>query len=139
MYKACSRCGKIHPANFVCTKGKEYNGGEERKLRSRYAWAKKSREIRDKSSQLCEVCRAEGIYTYNNLEVHHIDKVRDNSQGLLDNYNLITLCVMHHKDADAGKIDKEYLRRLAYQREEGIPPYHQGQKVESKAKPTRHP
>ena len=123
MFKACSRCGKIHPANFKCSKGIEYHGGDERKLRAKYAWAKKSKEIREKSNHLCEVCRDEGVYTYTNLEVHHIDKVRENSQGLLDDFNLVTLCTMHHKLADAGKINKEYLRKLARTREgEESPP-----------------
>ena len=123
MYKACSRCGKIHPANFKCSKGIIYAGGDERKLRAKYSWAKKSKEIREKANHLCEVCRDEGVYTYSNLEVHHIDKVRENSQCLLDDFNLVTLCQRHHKLADAGKINKEYLRKLASAREgEESPP-----------------
>ena len=37
----------------------------------------------------------------------------------LDNYNLICLCTDHHKQADQGKLDKEYLRKLARKREKG--------------------
>ena len=68
---------------------------------------------------MCEVCRDKGAYTYTSLEVHHIYKVRENKDKLLDNYNLICLCVEHHKQAEKGKIDKEYLRKLARKREEG--------------------
>ena len=37
---------------------------------------------------------------------------------LLDNYNLICLCQEHHKQAEIGKIDRDYLYRLARQRED---------------------
>ena len=118
MYKSCSRCGKIHPQNFKCTQGKVYDGGTERKLRQSRRWTEKSEEIRERANYLCEVCRDKGIYTYKNLEVHHIIKIRDDESLLLDNYNLICLCQMHHKDADRGNIDADYLRELAKNREE---------------------
>lgn len=118
MFKACSRCGKIHDSRFKCNVGKVYTGGDERKLRSSYAWTKKSKEIRESAQYLCEVCRDRGVYTYENLEVHHIDKVKDNKDRLLDDNNLIVLCVEHHKQADAGRLDKDYLRKLAEHRQE---------------------
>lgn len=67
---------------------------------------------------MCEVCRDQNKIEYNNIEVHHITKVRDDETLLLDNYNLICLCQEHHEQADKGLIDKEYLQRLARQREE---------------------
>lgn len=119
MYKACPYCGRIHPDNYECkAKPKRaYNTDEERKARSTYAWYKKSMEIRNRAQGLCEVCKDKGIYTYRNLEVHHIQKLRDDISGLLDNENLICLCVEHHKQADAGKIKVEYLKSLAIARE----------------------
>ncbi len=116
MFKACSRCGKIHDSRFKCNVGKVYTGGEERKLRSSYDWTKKSKAIRESAQYLCEVCRDNGIYTYEGLEVHHIDKVKDNKDKLLEDNNLVVLCVEHHKQADAGKLDKDYLRKLAEER-----------------------
>lgn len=74
--------------------------------------------MRDKANYLCEVCRDLGVYTYDGLEVHHIVKLRDNPDGLLDNYNLVCLCAMHHKQADSGGIKQEYLRKLARKRED---------------------
>lgn len=118
MFKSCSKCGKIHSGNYKCSKGTVYAGGEERKLRAKYAWAKKSKEIRERASNLCEVCRDKGIYTYNNLEVHHIEKLKENPQGLLDDNNLVCLCVMHHKQADSGQISKEYLKALVSKRDD---------------------
>lgn len=119
MYKSCSRCGKIHPTTYNCNKGKVYRGGIERELRNTYDWVQKSLEIREKSNYLCAICRDEGRYTYNNLEVHHIVKVRENNNLLLDNYNLLCLCVEHHKKADKGEIDINYQLKLAKDREDG--------------------
>ena len=117
MYKACSRCGKIHKSGYECNVGKVYQGGEERRLRSKYVWAKKSKAIREKANHLCEVCRDNGVYTYDGLEVHHIEKVKDAPAMLLDDSNLVCLCVEHHKQADNGQIDSEYLKQLAIKRE----------------------
>ena len=117
MYKTCSRCGKIHPFDYKCNIGKVYKGGEERTLRNTYAWEKKSKQIREKAQHLCEACRREGRLTYNNLEVHHIVKVKDNASLLLDDYNLVCLCQEHHKKADKGLIDADYLRKIADDRE----------------------
>lgn len=120
MYRACAKCGKIHSSTYKCSK-REYIGGTERKLRSQYSWTKKSEEIREKANHLCEVCKDRGIYTYNNLEVHHITKLKDNNEGLLDDFNLVCLCSEHHKQADDGKIDKNYLLSLAERRENNPP------------------
>lgn len=115
--KACSKCGKIHPYNYECRTKRRYDGGDERKLRSTYSWTKKSEEIRERANHLCEVCRDEGVYTYDGIEVHHITKVRDDKSLLLDNENLICLCKEHHMKADNGEISKEYLLKLAHHRE----------------------
>ena len=117
MFKSCSRCGKIHTHTYRCNIGKVYRGGEERELRNTNNWHKKANEIKEKSNYLCEVCKKEGRYTYDGLEVHHINKIKDNTALLLDNYNLVCLCVDHHKKADRNEIDKDYLLDLARERE----------------------
>lgn len=116
MYKACSRCGKIHDSRFKCNAGKTYAKAEERELRSTYRWTKKSREMRENAQYLCEVCRDQGVYTYDDLEVHHIEKIREDKSKLLDDDNLIVLCITHHKDADAGRLSKDYLKELVKRR-----------------------
>lgn len=120
MFKACSRCGKIHDSRYKCNVGKVYEGGLERNKRSTYAWTEKSKEIRERANHLCEVCRDSGVITYEGIEVHHIVKVRDDASLLLDNNNLICLCQEHHKQADKGLIDVEYLRKLVSKREAGF-------------------
>ena len=66
---------------------------------------------------MCEVCRAQGVITYDDLEVHHIIKIKDNEALYLDNFNLICLCITHHKQADRGELAVDYLQQLARQRE----------------------
>ena len=119
MLKACSKCGKVHAYNVNCTK-RIYKAADERHLRSKYAWTMKSKEIREKANYLCEVCRDNEVITYDGVEVHHITKLSEDESLLLDNYNLICLCQEHHKAADAGQIDRDYLRELAKAREQGI-------------------
>lgn len=118
MFKSCSRCGKIHSYNYKCNKGKTYKHNYIDKLRSTTRWTNKSIEIRESSNYLCSVCLDEGIYNYEDIEVHHIEKLQDNPDRLLDNYNLICLCKKHHKQADEGKLDKDYLFKLAKDRED---------------------
>ena len=122
MYKACSKCGKIHDSRQQCKSFRVYQTTNERALRSTSRWKEKSLEIRERANWLCEVCRDQGVYTYDGLEVHHIEKIKDRKDGLLDDSNLICLCVEHHKLADAGKIDKEYLRKLAEVRDQKVSP-----------------
>ena len=119
MWKSCARCGKIHDSKYPCKNPRRYYPHtKEKELRSRYAWTEKSLEIREKAMFLCEVCRdQDNRFTYNDLEVHHINSIKAAPEQLLDNFNLVCLCVPHHKEADAGKISKEYLRSLAYKRE----------------------
>lgn len=120
MYKACSRCGKIHDSNYKCTVGKAYNNSyksSEDKVRNSHAWHKKAEEIKEASQYLCSVCLDNNIYTYDNLEVHHIIKLRERPDLLLDNHNLICLCWKHHRLADEGYLQVEYLRKLAMTRE----------------------
>ena len=121
MLKSCSRCGKIHPYNYKCNVGVDSNRykTDEDKLRSKYAWTQKSKQIRQDANNLCEVCRDNGVYTYDNLEVHHVTKLREDVNGLLDDDNLICLCVDHHKQADAGEISKDYLLSLIAKRRKG--------------------
>ena len=116
--KSCSRCGKIHPRGYNCNVGRIYTKTDESRLRSRYAWTKKAQQIKNDAMGLCEVCKAQGLYNYDNLEVHHITKLKDDPNGLLDDNNLVCLCVYHHKQADDGEIDGDYLRELAKLRQE---------------------
>ena len=114
--KSCSKCGKIHPRSFKCETPRKYTKTDESRLRSSYRWTKKAKQIKNDALGLCEVCKALGVYTYEGLEVHHITKLKDDPNGLLDDDNLVVLCVYHHKQADEGKIDADYLREIVRER-----------------------
>lgn len=116
---SCGKCGKIHPRNYRCTIPRIYQNTDERKKRSSYVWTKKAKQIKKDALNLCEVCRDKGFFNYDNLEVHHIVKIKDNEDPFLEDNNLICLCVMHHKQADAGDLSIDYLKSLAEKRING--------------------
>lgn len=121
--KACSRCGKIHDYNFKCShdKPKIKYDYKESKLRNTYLWHTKAEQIKKDSKYLCAVCLDnKKIFNYNNLEVHHITKIKEDETRLLDDYNLICLCIDCHKLADKGLIKKDYLFKLAEDRIKGL-------------------
>lgn len=126
MLKSCSYCGKIHPKGYVCPSKpkKKYNkkysykdrDEESVKFRRKNKWKIKAEKIKERDQWCCLVCLAE-LYgdkkiTYRNLEVHHIEKLRDNIDLGLENNNLITLCPTHHRMADKGEIPKSTLKQL---------------------------
>lgn len=118
MFKSCSRCGKVHSYSYKCNKGKVYKHNDIDKLRSTTSWTHKSIEIREISHYLCAVCLDKGIYNYDDIEVHHILKLNNRPDLLLENDNLIALCRFHHKKADKGKLSIEYLKELVKKRDE---------------------
>ena len=129
MWKSCGRCGRVHAVGYKCTALKPLpkTRTEDQRLRSTSRWQKKAEEIKKASNYLCTLCKLEGKLVYDNIEVHHIIKLKDDTSRLLDNYNLICLCKYHHELADAGKIKASYLEELARSREEGkYPPTQQG-------------
>lgn len=116
MYKSCSKCGMIHSTKYKCKADKKYRAKydyEESKLRNTYEWHKKAEQIKKDSKYLCSICYQEGIYNFQELEVHHIIKIREDKTKLLDDYNLICLCRRHHRLADSNMIDIELLLKLA--------------------------
>jgi 5-methylcytosine-specific restriction endonuclease McrA len=114
---SCSKCGRIHTRGTKCTAYKRiYNKTDTDKLRNKSKWRDKASQVKEEACYLCEVCKRERVFTYNKLEVHHITKLKEDPGGLLDDYNLICLCITHHKKADAGEIPADYLRQLARER-----------------------
>lgn len=126
MLKSCKYCGRIHDTKFDC--GKKHKrtkpSNDINKFRWSRKWANKRESIKKRDNYLCQVCKINGRYTYDNLEVHHIIPIAEDYEQRLDDENLITLCQEHHEKAERGEISKEYLYRLlnAAYGHEYIPP-----------------
>lgn len=119
MLKACSRCGRIHEAG-QCTvkaekKARNYDrsDNEAYQFRQRAKWRKKSKQIRTDAQYLCEVCRDKKKLVYEGLSVHHITPLSEDTSIGYEDTNLICLCSQCHELAEAGMIDRDYLRKLA--------------------------
>ncbi len=118
MLKACKYCGGIHSKNTVCSKKPVHNReSKEDHFRNTTAWRKKREEIKKRDRYLCQAClnNLRGTtkrLTTDDLSVHHIQPLKTNFELRLDDDNLITLCLEHHKEAEAGKIKRTYLNRL---------------------------
>ncbi len=85
---------------------------------------------------MCQVCRAyfengsakerselKTIKTPDQLfaesvSVHHIKTIRANPELALERTNLITLCSLHHEEAESGAISAEWLTQLATAQEQ---------------------
>lgn len=114
MLKSCKYCGRIHDSKHDCgmKPKRKKEPTQINKFRWSRKWTNKREDIKERDNYLCQVCKAEGRYNYEDLEVHHITPLEEDYDLRLDDDNLITLCVTHHKEADRGEIDKEYLYKL---------------------------
>lgn len=119
--KTCTYCHKIHDSKMKCGAKRGYY----REKHSRYEkdkdyikfikskkWNNKSQEIKLLDNHCCLVCKSLGLISPVYLEVHHIVKFRNDASLKLDNNNLITLCIAHHKMADSNKIKASELHKL---------------------------
>ena len=72
----------------------------------------KREEIKKRDKYLCQVCLKYGRFIYQDVQVHHIIPINKDYDKRLDSNNLITLCTLHHKDAERGFISVEELHSL---------------------------
>ena len=119
--KSCSACGRVHLKGQCAKCGRTYNRAESEQGRHTHAWNKKSIDIKERSQYLCAICRDNNIFTHDGLETHHIIKLRDRPDLLLEDGNLICLCGVCHERADKGAYSVEYLRGLADKRDKQTP------------------
>lgn len=121
MFKACSKCGRIHERGYVCTAGvpkSQKRSSQADKFRNTQDWRRKSEAIKKRDMYLCRVCFMKQYntvlqYTSRKLSVHHIVPLAEDYSRRLDDDNLITLCAYHHELAESGRIPRAYLRDLA--------------------------
>lgn len=123
MLKSCKYCGRIHEDNITCSKKPKKKDkvitpdNNIDLFRWTKQWRTKRDEIKQRDNYCCVVCRHNLYNTrtqYNTLElsVHHIEPLRTAYSKRLDNNNLITLCSMHHAQAERGDIPIRMLKQL---------------------------
>ena len=63
---------------------------------------------------MCEICMQIGVLNYEDIQVHHIDKIRDNWDRRLDKKNLICVCRDHHRTIEGMNEEEiiEYVNNL---------------------------
>lgn len=122
MKKSCTYCGGIHDRSHVCSskpKKQKQITYIDRFRRAR-AWRNKSLYIRKRDNNLCQIClrmryNTTQQYTFDDIEVHHIEPVVQAWGRRLDDSNLISLCRYHHELAESGEIPRYELEAIAYE------------------------
>ena len=108
------KCGRKHIVGERCpihNKFTKDNLTEEQvkyqKFYKSAKWIRKRDHIR-KTDKVCQRClQKHGIYTAENLEVHHINKLQSNWDKRFDADNLVTLCRTCHRQVDIGCMSGE--------------------------------
>jgi len=120
MYKTCTVCGSIHLFNSNrCQKNKYKTGfdGNPRKdlghkLRQNFRLVKLVKLFKEDNKNLCALCLLDGVVRSKQIEVHHIEPLKNRPDLAYDYDNLICLCSLHHKLAEKGVYSKDYLRKI---------------------------
>jgi len=113
MLRTCNVCGGIHQEDKMCKrKYPSKKNSKANSFRNTNAWITKREQIKRRDKYLCQICLMNNIYTYNNLQVHHIIPINIDYSKRLDSDNLITLCTYHHHQAEKGLITKEQLLEI---------------------------
>jgi 5-methylcytosine-specific restriction endonuclease McrA len=71
---------------------------------NKYNWAKiRERIVKRDNNE----CKAPNCHNIENLSVHHIIKVTERPDLVMDDSNLITLCRKHHEEAEAYDLKQQ--------------------------------
>lgn len=117
MLKSCKYCGRIHESKYNCGKKPENKKATHiTKFRSSSKWQRKREIILSLDHYLCALCKKQSVYNSESLEVHHIVSLADDFDRRLDEDNLITLCSLHHEEADNGRISRNELSEIVNMR-----------------------
>lgn len=125
MKKSCHYCGRVVDRSHVCSQ--KVKPQKKRtyvdRFRSTRAWHNKRQYIRGRDNNLCQVClrmrhNTTQQYTFEGLEVHHIEPIVQAWDRRLDDSNLITVCRYHHEMAECGEIEAFELEAIAHENNE---------------------
>jgi len=105
---------RIHDSKYDCGKKPKRKRQDNGKNKFRWSrkWTEKREKIKERDNYLCLLCKMEGRYNHEDLEVHHITPLEENFNRRIDEDNLITLCKKHHGEAERGRFTKDYLYNI---------------------------
>lgn len=120
MLISCPRCGKIHKRGECPVPVQRFGSRQTRdsaadKFRNRQVWRRKVAQILDRDMHCCRVCLSAGVINNRELSVHHIIAINADYDKRLDDDNLITLCRLHHEQAERGIVKAARLKELTKQ------------------------
>ena len=133
MLRSCQYCGRIHDTRDICAQriaARRHRYAaydpeartDEQRFRSSQVWRLKSIEIRQRDNYCCQACARNLTGTrrrleYDNVSVHHAVPLQVDYSRRLDNDNLISLCSLHHEQAECGAIDLQTIKRIIAEQE----------------------
>lgn len=115
MQQSCKWCGRMHPLGFECPMKpqKRRKNTRAQRFRNTSEWRQTRARVNQRDGHLCRLCLLAGKIEYENLSTHHIIPLEESMDYAADDDWCITLCEMHHKDAEAGKYDRDELHHIA--------------------------
>lgn len=124
MKKLCVYCGRVHDSRLDCGHKPKRHETDSRAqhIRNRYRWRRTREAVRERDNNICQLCLrnykgALRPYEYEGLEIHHIIPIEEDENKAFDMQNLITLCKVHHEQAERGEITREILTEIAKENE----------------------
>ena len=105
----------MHHLGFVCPKKppKHRKNTQAQRFRNTVAWRETRGRVNERDGHLCRLCLLAGEIQYEDLSTHHIIPLEETMEYATDDDWCITLCDTHHREAEAGKVSREALHRLA--------------------------
>ena len=124
MLKSCAYCGRIHDSRIDCGHRPQYHKRTKKAeyIRSTSQWQNTRTYIRHRDNGVCQLCARNykgtlRTFEDTDLSVHHIEPLQECEERAFDTDNLITLCSVHHEEAEAGRIPRALLHEIAKENE----------------------
>lgn len=113
----------MHPIGFTCpmkpTRERQPLDTAQARFRNSTTWRKCAERVKTRDKYLCLACLHNlpgTVRRYNSqrLSVHHIVPIAENYSLRLSDDNLVTLCDVHHAQAERGAIKRTELLGLIH-------------------------
>lgn len=112
MLRACPVCGRIHNVSHECKTKRMPRTSAADRFRNTKEWHDARDAARERDTNMCVVCRSEGLINVDDLSVHHIVPLEEDYELRAELDNLATVCGEHHRKAERGDISRDFLRDL---------------------------